>query len=674
MGETAVSSVELVPDRAEAARYIEALAGSPDAVVTFQTFGEGAHKGDPSLNRVRHGTLATYWGELVNLNRRGAGIFVMVNEGDGKGRGAANVTALRALFLDDDTGELEPAALLLTPSTVVRSKAGLHVYWKLRPGEPLDAFTSTQEELADQYGTDATVKDLPRVLRLPGFLHLKDRADPFMVTVVSTSPAVYSIADLLPARAPRPEVPRNVRGHVSAHVRAVRPADSFGQAVEAFNAANPWPDLPTHNRPGPCPVCGDAASFHESPADSGRWTCFSDDHPATVGRRKAACYWGDALDLWAHSRGLSRREVLVADGFLEAGRPIASPSRDGAPLGDRSAATGLLSVAEIFAPLPPVPWLCEALGMAPGAPVLVAGYGYSGKTVAAQDFALAVASGTHVWGRFPVRAGRVLHLDFEQGSYLDRLRYQRLAAGRGIDPRSIEGRLVLAPMPGWYIDDESDEQLLRLADGYDLAIIDSFRAACPHTDENSSDARVPLDRLTRISEKTGTTWAVIHHARKPSQNDVGGSRMSVRGSSALFDACGSILVFSGDKGVPPEVEHVKARITGRLHDLFQLQIEDVATDDGPESGLRVSVLDTVQTQKQSPAERLADVKTRILAFLQDQGGTAGGTNVVVRNLGVRRDDGAAAIAELVHAKLIVRGGSYRDPTLSLPGLFPTGTI
>ncbi len=672
MGETATNSVELVPDRAEAARYIAALAGSPDAVVTFQTFGEGAHKGDPSLNRVRHGTLATYWGELVNLNRGGAGIFVMVNEGDGKGRGAANVTALRAVFLDDDQGDLAPAALLLTPSIVVRSKAGLHVYWRLRPGEPLDSFTSTQEELADQYGTDASVKDLPRVLRLPGFLHLKDRAAPFPVRVVSTSPAVYSIDDVLPARrAGQPLHAATVTA--PPRVRAVRAAGSFGQAVEAFNAANPWPDLPVHNRPGPCPVCGDAASFHESPADSGRWTCFSDDHPATVGRRKAACYWGDALDLWAHARGLTRREVLVADGFLEAGRQGTSPSRDGHLPDALAPETGLLSVSDIFSPLPPVPWLCEALGMAPGAPVLIAGYGYSGKTVAAQDFALAVATGTHVWGRFPVRAGRVLHLDYEQGSYLDRLRYQRLALARGIDPRSIDGRLVLAPMPGWYIDDESDEQLARLADGYDLAIIDSFRAACPHTDENSSDARVPLDRLTRISEKTGTTWAVIHHARKPSQNDVGGSRMSVRGSSALFDACGSILVFSGDKGEPPEVEHVKARITGRLHDLFQLQIEDVDTEDWPESGLRVSVLDSVPTRKQSPAERLQEVKARILDFVRDQGGTTGGTNVVVRNLGVRRDDGAAAIAELVHARLIVRGGTNRDPTLSLPGLLPTGT-
>ena len=182
------------------------------------------------------------------------------------------------------------------------------------------------------------------------------------------------------------------------------------------------------------------------------------------------------------------------------------------------AAEIVLSVSEIFAPLPPVSWVCQALDMAPGAPVLVAGYGYSGKTVTVQDFALATASGSLAWGRFPVREGRVLHLDYEQGSYLTRLRYQRLADARGLDPRSIEGRLVVRPFPPWYLDAETDDFLAGLVDGFDLVIVDSFRAACPGTEENSSDARVPLDRLTRLSERTGALSIVLHHARKPSQD------------------------------------------------------------------------------------------------------------------------------------------------------------
>jgi AAA domain len=329
--------------------------------------------------------------------------------------------------------------------------------------------------------------------------------------------------------------------------------------------------------------------------------------------------------------------------------------------------TKLLNVADIFAELPPVPWLCQALDMAPGAPVLLAGYGFSGKTVSAQDLALAVATGTSAWGRFPVRSGRVLHIDYEQGQYLTRQRYQRLAAGRGIDPRSLDGRLVLAPMPGWYLDTDSGDELVRLADGFDLVIVDSFRAACPHTDENSSDARVPLDRLTRISETTGSTFKVLHHARKPSQNATGGARMSVRGSGALFDACGSVLVFGAEKGEPVAVEHEKARISGRPHEAFQLWIEDVEVAGNPTGGLRVSALSSAPPARQSGSERLQDLQGRVLAHIKGEGGITGGNNVLHQHLGGRKETLNAAVSELVRAGRLTRGGTTKEPTLSMTG-------
>lgn len=347
----------------------------------------------------------------------------------------------------------------------------------------------------------------------------------------------------------------------------------------------------------------------------------------------------------------------LADLDLEAEQP--GPSTAGR--------TRLLSVADIFAPLPPVPWLLQALDVAPGAPALWAGYGFSGKTVTAQALALAIASGTNAWGRFPVRAGRVLHLDYEQGAYLTRSRYQRLAAALGLDPRSLDGRLVLAPMPGWYLDSDTNDECARLAEGFDLMIVDSFRAACPITDENSSEARVPLDRLTRVSEKTGVTALVIHHARKPSQNAAGGARMSVRGSGALYDACGSVLVFSGEKGEPVTVEHEKARISGRPHDAFQLWIEDVEAAGDPRGGLRVSALSTPPPASQSASQRLRELQERVLGHVEALGGTSGGVNIITRHLGARRADVSDAVAELVRAGRLVRGGSRLEPTLTMSG-------
>jgi hypothetical protein len=331
-------------------------------------------------------------------------------------------------------------------------------------------------------------------------------------------------------------------------------------------------------------------------------------------------------------------------------------------------ATRLLDVSAIFAPLPPVRFLCQPLDIAPGAPVLAAGYGFSGKTLSVQDAALAVASGTSMWGRFPVRAGRVLHLDYEQGAHLTSLRYQRLARARGIDPRELGGRLVLAPMPSWYLDSDPKSELARIADGFDLVLVDSFRAGSPLTDENASEARIPLDRLTRLSEKIGATFVVVHHARKPTRDAPGGDQMAIRGSGALFDACGSVLVFSAERGEPTAVTHRKARITGRTHPDFRLWVEDVEVDGDPTAGLRVSVLDApTAPAKETPSDRYGALKRRVLELVRDAGTVVGGVNALRAQLGCRKDDLCAAVDELEAAGILQRGGTAKKPTFTYTG-------
>jgi hypothetical protein len=328
----------------------------------------------------------------------------------------------------------------------------------------------------------------------------------------------------------------------------------------------------------------------------------------------------------------------------------------------------LLSVADIFAPLPPVNWLCQPLDMAPGAPGLIAGYGYSGKSVALQDLALAVASGTRAWGSFDVKHGRVLHLDHEQGSYLTRARYQRLALARGIDPADLKGRLALSVMPAFYLDNDAKDEITRLSDGCDLVVIDSFKASCPSTDENTSEARIPLDRLTRISEQTGAYFLLLHHSRKPSRDrdGLGGARMAIRGSGALYDAAGSVLVFAADKNEPITVAHEKARISGRTHPDFRLHIVDVEIDADPTAGLRVSVLSDAGSGSVDAPDQFSVLKGRILELVRQEGGTLhGGKNLIRAKLGARNDDVRAAVDDLVAAGAIRNAGTRQNPILTL---------
>lgn len=175
-------------DTAMTARFLAALTG--DAVFTFQTFAEADGAGR-QLNCVLQGSLAKLAGRLVSLNRRGAGVFVMVNRGDGFGRKATNVVAARALFLDLDGAPVEPVlSCSLPPRIVVESSPGKwHCYWPVAD-LPLDQFSRAQKAMAALFNGDPKVCDAPRVMRLPGFLHCK--REPQLTRLVSADPAPYT--------------------------------------------------------------------------------------------------------------------------------------------------------------------------------------------------------------------------------------------------------------------------------------------------------------------------------------------------------------------------------------------------------------------------------------------------------------------------------------------------
>jgi RepB DNA-primase from phage plasmid len=176
------------PDLSLAGAFLEALAGSPDAPMTWQTFSDVKDpkaKRDP-LARWLHGTLVQHAAELTRLNARGAGIFLMVNAGDGKGRETENVTRIRAFFTDQDGPQKR--AFALPPSFIVHTSPGKYqAYWKAADRDvPLEDFTPTQKRLAAFYGSDPAVTDLPRVMRVPGFYHRKK--EPVLVGLETVRP------------------------------------------------------------------------------------------------------------------------------------------------------------------------------------------------------------------------------------------------------------------------------------------------------------------------------------------------------------------------------------------------------------------------------------------------------------------------------------------------------
>ena len=325
-------------------------------------------------------------------------------------------------------------------------------------------------------------------------------------------------------------------------------------------------------------------------------------------------------------------------------------------------------VVDIFARLEPISYIIEAIDLCPGAPAMWAGYGFSAKTVSAQAAAIVVAStkaGEHgrVWDCFAAPKGKVLHLDYEQGSRLTRERYQRLAATRMLTPDEVAPWLTLVCMPSVYLDEpRAEAELAKLVDGYQLVIVDSFRAATPTLDENSSDIRRVLDMMSRVSERTRCTFLVIHHARKPKQDAPGGAKMAIRGSGALFDACSSVLVFEAEKGKPTRVSQEKARTSGVLAADFLLTVSDVEVDGQARGGLLV-------TAEAAPSKDQSDddaAKTKQLArqarvegdlrALFDREPEQTSADAMARKIGRKALDVRRALAALIEAGAVLVEG------------------
>lgn len=193
-----VNSPSIEPNVSEAARFISLLGDGKD--FTFQTFDDSERK-DLSLARVFHGTLEQHADDLIALNKQGAGVFIMVNRGDGITRDGSktcrtksNVTSVRSIFIDIDDAAKEKIASVMSssvkPSIVVESSSGkFHCYWLIADCS-LDSFTEIQTAFAAKYQSDPAVKDLPRVMRLAGFFHQKKEP---VVTVLRDDLSSFSV-------------------------------------------------------------------------------------------------------------------------------------------------------------------------------------------------------------------------------------------------------------------------------------------------------------------------------------------------------------------------------------------------------------------------------------------------------------------------------------------------
>lgn len=183
---------------------------------------------------VASGCLPTSPVEASRLNtpEHGWGVYIAVNEFKSWRRTIANLARVCAWAIEvDGSNKAEQEERIrqspLVPSRVVESKAGFHVWFFSKDGTASTWNDIMLDRLVPAFGADPRARDLARVLRMPGYLHLKDPADPFLVREVHRWDVAYTEVQMLDAF---PDAGREARERKerAAQDRAVR----AGGAVE----------------------------------------------------------------------------------------------------------------------------------------------------------------------------------------------------------------------------------------------------------------------------------------------------------------------------------------------------------------------------------------------------------------------------------------------------------
>lgn len=199
---------------------------------------------------------------------------------------------------------------------------------------------------------------------------------------------------------------------------------------------------------------------------------------------------------------------------------------------------------------PPTPWLVRGL-MTEGGIGVIATHPKTGKTWAATEIAMAVATGTHAFGEFETGVPkRVAYFYAEDGALSVRNRVRALAASRDIDVQTATANLI-EQTRGRYIDlCDPDSVALVIAScrqfgDIALLVIDPMRDVHSGSENDSDEMRGVMRTLRVIGDLLRCTVLFVHHAAKASGE---GGRGGIRGSSAIEGAVDCIIKFPDQSG------------------------------------------------------------------------------------------------------------------------------
>ncbi len=483
---------------ADAYTFLAKLTWEDDPVVTLQTYDD--QKKGRVIPQHFSGTLTECQSTLKAENRKGAGIFVMVNAGDLNGRSEENVTAVRAVFLDLDGSPLEPVLewgvkphLITQTSPGPDEKPRYQCFWLVKDF-PVDKklFGAAQTALCEKFKGDPHItKDLNRVMRVPGFYH--NKRDPFLCELVdrTTSHPPYSAHEIFAALGVDPGEPKNADVTELSEIKE-------NQSTVLDGSRNAY-------------LTSQAGKLRNIGLE------FEEFLPTLTAINSRRC-----------KPPLPDREVQSIARSVSKYPPGKTPKESKAvmPLG--------ISFAELLAKeLPPPRWIIN--GLLPEGLTILAGAPKAGKSWFAQNIALAKAQGSKALGHYPCDPGTVLHAALEDNPRRFQHRLKPMCKGKAPDnafyydrwPRLNDGGLDLLHR--------------KLIDSPDirLVIFDTLAKVRPTRIKTSNSYQADYEDLSPLQQLAGQyeiAIVMIHHTTKAKAENVMDEISGTRGISGCADS------------------------------------------------------------------------------------------------------------------------------------------
>lgn len=564
-----MTSAQRLVDLQQASRFLEAI-DLGARTWTFLTFDDGPNNRRELVGQ-KHGTLEQCAPWLEAQNAKGAGIFVTINETDGKGRKADNIIRVRSLFADFDhpqPGTLERLrADPRPPSVIVESSAGkLHAYW-VADGLELAEFQLLQKAVVSRWDSDPSVCDLPRVMRLPGFLHKKGEPQPVRLLEYSGPRYGRELTEYFQACAPAAatqNLPESTQSKTDDELGAyaARALKRASKAVE--NAVEGERNCTLNTQAF---GIGQLVAGGWIPEALARASLLEVAEIAGLGRSEATSTIRSAFTAGAkYPRTASN---VDADQWLD-------DLDDKPEQGNQPASRTLLPVelGDIMTATPDPVRYAVKQWMPRRHVTLFGGHGGIGKS------SLALAIGAHVacglpFAGLPVEQSSVLFVSLEDEARIVRLRLRRiieeyqLPAERVLAGlRLLDGTLTFATLmtegdgfSATPILTPAFRELVSHVDGAGLIIIDNASDAFDANENSRRAVRAFIRRLAELARQNDAAVVLLAHIDKNAARNGGGGN-NYSGSTAWHNSARSRMALIEEEG-RTVLAHEKANLSTR---------------------------------------------------------------------------------------------------------------